>query len=192
MASSSSRISLTPAWHGPCSLIWLTGIRMVIPDSQVIIRSCFSVTSSKPTNPPVLSVTLIVLHPYHRGWYAVFLPRRCVFPYPFHFTASIVRLLSSRLTQTSPTTSSFHHPLQCPVTPCPPRPVLRTVSSGKRMARPLFTAIGNLAMLPSVIRQPATGRLRGWWMALMPVCLGRLKSSRSVFLIIPFLVQSTI
>jgi phosphoserine phosphatase len=58
-----TRISFTPCVALPNSLICPTGMRIVIPLLQVIIRSSFSVTSRITTNEPVLSVTFNVFTP---------------------------------------------------------------------------------------------------------------------------------
>ena len=67
----------------------------------------------------------------------------------------------------------------------------RTLLSEKRMARPDFTAI-MISDSPSVRRASNNSSPSTMVMAFTPVVRGRLKSSSSVFLIIPFRVQSTI
>ena len=100
----------------------------------------------------------------------------------------MVRSLSSLCTQTKPTTSSFSLSTSIPATPIAPRPVGRTFSSGKRMALPDLTAIIT-SLLPSVNRAANNSSPSLMVMAFTPETLGRLNSSKQVFLMIPFLVH---
>src|SRR5436190_7522746 len=189
---SSNLISFTPYVALPCSLISFTGIRMVTPLMQVIIKSSFTATSIMPTKVPVLSVTLMVFTPFpprlviRYSSIAVFLPK------PFSLTTNtVLDDNSSEFTQIIPTTSSPGSSASIPATPIAPRPVGLTLSSLKRIARPLFTAI-IISLLPSVSFASSNSSPSLIVIAFTPVCLGRLKSSSAVFLMIPFLVHKTI
>ena len=103
----------------------------------------------------------------------------------------MVRFLSSLLTQTNPTTSSVSLSTSIPATPIAPRPVGRTFSSGKRIALPDLTAI-IISLLPSVKRAANNSSPSLMVIAFTPLTLGRLNSSKQVFLMMPRLVHKTI
>ncbi len=169
-----------------------TFIRIVTPLLQVIIRSSVSATSRIPTKVPVFSVTLIVFTPFPPLLVILYSSIAVLLPYPFSLTTNtVLDACSSGFTHIIPTTASFSSSTSMPATPMAPRPVGLTLVSLKRMARPLFTAI-MISHLPSVIFASRSSSPSLIVIAFTPVCLGLLKSSSSVFLMIPFLVHKTI
>ena len=164
---------------------------MVTPDLQVIIKSSESNTSINPTNAPVLSVTLMVLTPLPPLLVIRYSSIGVLLPKPFWLTTKMVLSLSSLLTHTRPTTSSPSSSTSIPATPIAPLPVGLTFSSGKRMALPDFTAIIT-SLLPSVNLAANNSSPSLMVIAFTPLTLGRLNSSKHVFLMIPFLVHKTI
>ena len=182
-------MSLTPCVALPASLISWIPVLMVTPDLQVMMRSSFSVTYKIPTRLPVLSVTLMVFTPLPPLLVIRYSSIGVRFPYPFSLTTNIVRVASSLFTQIIPTTSSFSSSTSIPVTPMAPRPVARTFTSSKRIARPDFKA-NIISEAPSVMRASSNSSPSLMVIAFTPLALGLLKSSRDVFLMIPFLVQS--
>ncbi len=166
-------------------------VRMVMPDLQVMIRSSLSVTLNKPTKLPVFSVTLMVFTPLPPLLVIRYSSTDVLLPKPCSLTTKTVRLGSSLCIQIMPTTSSFSSSTSIPPTPMAPLPVARTLFSGKRMALPLFTA-SIISWFPSVNFAIINSSPSTMVIAFTPFARGRLKSSRDVFLIIPFLVHKTI
>ncbi len=188
---SSSLIIITPCVALPASLILSTGVLSVIPDLQVIIKSSVPFTSNMPTSFPVFSVTFIVFTPFPPLLVMRYSSTGVFLPKPFSLITNTVDADSPLFTQIMPITSSVWSSTSMPPTPIAPRPVGRTVVSGKRIARPLLRAI-IISQLPSVIFAASSSSPSIMVMAFTPVALGRLNSSSTVFLITPFLVQRTI
>ena len=145
-----------------------------------------------PTNAPVFSVMLMVFTPFPPRLVYRYSSIGVRFPNPFSLTTStVLDVFCSGFTQIIPTTSSPASSASIPATPIAPRPVALTFSSENRIALPVFTAI-MISLCPSVIFASSNSSPSTILMAFTPVCLGRLKSCNSVFLIIPFFVQRTI
>ena len=167
-------------------LIVSTGIRITTPSSRISIRSSLPSTTFRQTSFPVFSVMFIAIIPLPARDWLRYASSGVRLPMPF----SVIAIMQESFTTGHISTTRSSSSSLMARTPAAFLPIARTSCSLKRMLMPFAVPMMNSSSPAESATEISSSPSRRFW-AIMPPLRMFENSETWVFLIMPFLVQST-